>query len=213
MRVSLLTLTIVLAMSSLALGAVTLDYAENPSPGPGYRSYNVQATGIGINTLGKFVITGDIHQVWTAPNTQSEWINNANTPGDPMDSYVLFGETRIGSLTLETIHNGGTIGLGTLNNINTSGEADAYFVLGMPSDVLDTYDLLKLVIPEGTSVTVGLDMYTVEYNPQSGWYDLVTEHSFFGNQALTVTAVPEPGFLALFCLGAMGLLCKRNCGR
>ena len=94
------TLAAILVMTNGSYGVVTLGYVENPDPGVGYKSYTVQALGPGVNVLGGFRITGDIHQVWTAPGTQSEWINNSNgnTPGDPMDSYVIFGDERLPDL-------------------------------------------------------------------------------------------------------------------
>ncbi len=151
MRWFVLTLAAVLAMTGISFGQVTLDYVTNPDPTAGYKSYAVQATGVGINVLGGFTITGDVYQVWTAPDTQSEWINNTdgNTLGDPMDSYVVFGDERLADLpstfpenpqgprvTYETIQQGGMQGLGTLNNGSCHAEStgqDAADPVGVPA--------------------------------------------------------------------------------
>ncbi len=222
MKWFVLTLAAVLAMTGISFGQVTLDYVTNPDPAEGLKSYTVQATGVGINVLGKFLITGDVYQVWTAPDTQSEWINNTddNTPGDAKDSYIIFGEERLpdlpgafpgnphgDSVTLETIHGGGTEGLGTLNNYNPDTDlADAYLVFGTPSSVEETYDLLKLVVPESECVIVELEVISAEYNPDTGFYTIITQHQFFGEDALKV---PEPSILALLGLGVLGLLIPR----
>jgi hypothetical protein len=227
MKRLILAVAAFVAMTSTSFGiitGVTLDYVENPDPAAGLKSYTVQATGIGINVLGRFVITGDVYQVWTAPNTQSEWIGiPSTTPGDPKDSFVTFGTLRIPDLaglegdmesaslsyTMETIHNGGIEGLGTLNNLDpVTGKADAYLVLGNPSGAQETHDLFQLVVPENQSVLVELDVYTAEYDPETGYYTDITEYNFFGNDALRVP-VPEPTTVVLLVLGAVFLAFRR----
>jgi hypothetical protein len=226
MKHLILTVVAFVAMTSASFGIVTdvtLDYVQNPDPAVGLKSYTIRATGVGINTLGKFTISGDVYQVWTAPNTQSEWLHNpdGHTPGNVKDSYAIFGDMRMPDMpgyppqtppilptTMETIHNGGIEGLGTLNNYNpTTGAADAYLVLGTPVNWEETYDLLKVVVPANNSVTVGLDIYTVERNPETGYYDHVTQYSFFGANALHV--VPEPTTLVALAVGAFCMVLRR----
>jgi hypothetical protein len=325
MKWFILTVSLVLAISGVAPGQVTLDYVANPDPAVGYKSYTVQATGVGVNVLGGFTITGQVHQVWTDSSTQSEWINNVdgNTPGNPMDSYVTFGDERLAELpnffpsdpqgqrvTTETIDGGGDQGLGTLNNIPsgggsagqgqadrgdrippvipgdanrdvcvdeedlqivaehwgastangyfdgdfnddgvvdpidasiaaanwgcrsrgsiaiggeckagetdgaragsgegcTFGRADAYLSLGTPSEAETTVDLMKLVIPEGNSVTVELEVYTAELDVWD-YYTDITPYSFCGENALVV---PEPSTLGLLVLGLLALMVSRR---
>jgi hypothetical protein len=208
-------LAAVLVMTSVSYGVVTVGYTENPVPGPGYRSFNVQATGVGINTLAEFRITGNIHQVWAAPGIQSEWLHDPDgyTPGVPMDSYVIFGTMRMPMepygtpITTETILGGGVVGLGTLNNWGSP--EDAYLYLGTPSTTQQTKDLLKLVVPNSHSVSVEFAVYTATYNPNSGFYDIITEYDFFGANALQVP-VPEPSTLALLVMGVVGLVFTRR---
>ncbi|MBN1908631.1 MAG: PEP-CTERM sorting domain-containing protein [Pirellulales bacterium] len=133
LRTSFSTLAAVLLMGNVSYGLVTLSYTQNSDPAPGYKSYTVQATGVGINVLGGFEIIGDVYQVWTDEETQSEWLYNydGNTPGHPMDSHVAFGagaSDRLADMpntyggipepwfTHEHIYEGGTEGLGDLRN-------------------------------------------------------------------------------------------------
>ena len=224
------TLAIVFCMSNVVYGEATLHYLQNPDPAPGFASYTIQVTGIGINCLGAFQISGDIHQVWTAPGTQSEWINhyNGNTPGDSMDSYVLFGEERFPDLpnlmkgvisdpplptaaTIETIYDDSTMGLGTLNNV--ADAADAYVVYGAPGNFTRTHDLLKLVVPFDEFVTVEVDIYAFDDSSEfPTFYQLAL---FFGEDALTFLAesaspIPEPSTLALLTLGLVAVVSRRH---
>ena len=313
MKCCVLTLSIIIAVGSTAFGQVTLNYVTNDDPAPGYKSYTIQATGVGINTLGGFTVTGDVYQVWMAADTQSEWIFNPdnNTPNNPMDSHVLFGNERVADIpvsspgsaaspvnTTETLNGTGTEGLGTLNNVyiytpatasgsgpslipgDTNGDgdvdpydicvlasfwhqivtpgdyscadfdsdgyvgpadasllaanwtdscgcdpdvlgavetyletgqtsyydnADAYLSLGNLSDEITTVDLMQLIVPDGQTVTVELELCTAELG-EYGFYSTITSYNFAGATALLV---PEPGMLALLGLGALGLLIGR----
>ncbi|MBN1590654.1 MAG: PEP-CTERM sorting domain-containing protein [Pirellulales bacterium] len=148
MKWFLFTLAAVLVMTNVSYGVVTLGYTENAVPGPGYKSFTVQARGTGINVLGNFKVTGQVHQVWLwdaaeAMYVQSEWLHNSNgrTPDDPMDSHVVFGNERLGDLanvmggpyaptvTVETnsgVPSGGALpqtGMGILENVGMGGFA------------------------------------------------------------------------------------------
>jgi hypothetical protein len=132
-------LVIVLAMSSVTFAAVIvdyveLDYVENTSPGPGLRSYTVQATGIGITTLSTFEIQGNVNQEFLQgfpfSLTQSPWLGDGSAdPGSTgRDSYVIFGDLRIEGdypdiVTTETVLDGSASGPGTLNNHNDNGNS------------------------------------------------------------------------------------------
>jgi hypothetical protein len=317
------------AMTSISFGSVagvTLDYVQNPDPAAGMRSFTVRATGTGINVLGRFSVTGDVYQVWTAPGTQSEWLHDGHTPGDPKDSYVIFGDERIPDLpvtmpgspqgpeaTWETVPGGGAQGWGTLNNgvylgaeegaagpregfplivpgdancdglvnpndlrivalhwgCNTGGSFaqgdfngdmmvdgadasilganwtgntessapedqgnllamavgspenaaswgggafDGYLLLGSPSNTQTTVELLRLAVPDDAGVSVELEAYTCEYDPESAFYALATRYQFFGAGALQIPA-PEPTTIGLVAAGIACLLWRRGGGR
>jgi hypothetical protein len=199
-------------VTNISYGDAYLEAIQNPDPGVGYASYTIRVHGEGINCLGGFQITGDIYQVWTAEDTQSEWINNpnGNTPGDPMDSYVLFGDSRFGTATIETIYDGGLDGLGTLNNMSDDPEPtpDAYFVLGEGPGTPGPHDLLKLVVPDGEWVTVELEV--CQFTIDNGVPSLVPLGIFFGEDALEfegccLSPVPEPSMFVLFGLGLLSI--------
>jgi len=116
MRGITLVLMAVLAMTSVAAGAitdVTLGYdVKNYAPCDGMKTFTVQATIAGtndppeayikggINVLYAFDITyGQVHQVWTAADTMSEWLYNfdGNTPENDCDSHVVFGTPPTGT--------------------------------------------------------------------------------------------------------------------
>ena len=97
-------------MSSVTLASVIVDYVENASPGPGLNSYTVRATGIGITTLSKFTIQGNVNQEFLDPFTQSPWLEDGSADpfGTGRDSYIIFGDWRIPGaypdiVTLETV--------------------------------------------------------------------------------------------------------------
>jgi len=114
MRGITLALMAVLAMTSVAAGeitGVTLGYdVKNYCPCDGMKTFTVQATIAGtvdppeayikggINVLYGFDITyGQVHQVWTAADTMSEWFYNADgkTPDNDCDSHVVFGASPV----------------------------------------------------------------------------------------------------------------------
>ena len=315
-------LAVVLVFSSSALGQVTLSYSVNDDPAEGFKSYTVQATGVGINVLGGFNVIGQVYQVWWPDGSQTEWLGNGTATGNPMDSYVVFGDGRFPdasnfgmsgpmgpTYTCETIGGSGTQGLGTLNNLSGGsfgagsieqnepaggipqlpgdansdgvvdtidacvvashwnqevmggcvegdfngdgtvnpadasilaahwnniegmgdlddqgidlnypqieeygalGVADAYLALGTPSGNLQTVDLMKLVLPENTSVDVELELYTAQYD-SGGFYTDIDCYEFSGAGALCV-GVPEPSMLIIMVTGLAGLVLMRRRG-
>ncbi|MBN2021987.1 MAG: PEP-CTERM sorting domain-containing protein [Pirellulales bacterium] len=191
MRAIAFALMAVLAMSTVASAQVTVGTTQNLDPGAGLRSYTVQATGVGIGVLAEFAVTGSVNQVWTAAGVQSEWLNGAATPNNPLDSFVIFGDDRAPDLlnnppdpdpdpplpaavTLETITGGGTSGLGTLNN-SSAGSYDGYFKEGALSTTSQVEDLLQLIVPDGKLAIVELTVVTGEYGTTTS-----TRHEFWG---------------------------------
>jgi hypothetical protein len=200
MRKIALTLMAVLAMTGVT-SAVTIGYVQNADPGDGFRSFTVQATGIGINTLSQFTIDGDVNQIFGFMSTPSEWLADGSATGDALDSYVIFGQMRIADMpmhtggvpgskiTLETITGGGQTGLGTLNNYDSGTPTwDGYLKLGAPTIVEETVDLLQLVIPDDGAVTVSLSLVTVEDDGSGDPYPFVltTVHDFFDDDSLRI---------------------------
>jgi hypothetical protein len=102
MRGITLSLMVVLAMSSVALGQVTLDYScTDYNPGAGYKTYTVTVTGTNITALADFDVTG-VHQVWTTDSPidgLTPWSGDdaypVTAPEDGLDSCVLFGDERL----------------------------------------------------------------------------------------------------------------------
>jgi hypothetical protein len=95
MRGITLALMAFLAMTSVAVGQVTLSYVtKDYCPCDGMKTFTVQATGTGLNILYEFDITyGQVHQVLTDVGVKSEWRWNSdgNTPDNNCDSHVVFG--------------------------------------------------------------------------------------------------------------------------
>lgn len=202
MRGIILTSMALLAMSSAALGQVTLRFYEDDLyVGTGYRSYIVTAEGTNITELGEFSITGStanpVYQVFngTGPYTESSWLGNGSASTSvAMDSYVMVGSTRLpdfiyapsGSIvtgktpwTEETI--GGNPnpsvsgGLGTLNNTGANEaieeEEDSYLRLAgidCVPDAVEEFELFHLVLPNGSSATVNVELYTAIWDPEYG---------------------------------------------
>ncbi len=217
----------VLAMCSIASASVILDYVENPSPGPGLKSYTVRATGDGIVTLGQFTIDGNIYQEFLNPATQSPWLGDETA--DPLDSgkdsYICFGDLRMPDLagseepstgipitTTETILDGSAYGLGTLNNYDGEHQHDGYLYTRTPTGETEILDLFHLVLADGDSVTVALKLYSyVDIELGSGGVVIggtVVEHDFFNSNNLVV---PEPGCVVLLIVGGLCLVgCRRR---
>ena len=152
MRKFVFAVMAVLAMTSIA-SAVSLSVVQGPDPGAGLRAFTVQATGIGINTLSAFTVSGLCNQ------TRID-----NQPGTALDSYVMFGDVRIPAstpTTVEAVTGPGT--MGTLNNYVAGPPAawDAYLKTGsswLTSNL--TVDLLHLVFADSTDHTVGVKLFT-----------------------------------------------------
>lgn len=201
--------------------AVVIDYVENDSPGPGLSSYTLRATGVGIVCLSKFTIEGNVYQEFLNPTTQSPWLGDGSA--DPLntgkDSYICFGVARLPDMagfegeyedlptyTTETIYDGSAAGLGTLNN-DFEGKYDAYLYLGQPNPNEETRDLFNLVLEDGDSVRVSFLLLTVEdYDPSSGWAEILEHsitHNYFG---VTAMVVPEPGTIAMLLAAGLFLL-------
>ena len=205
MRGISLSLLAVLAMSGVVLADPVLNYeVTNYYPGSGVRTFTVYATGLNINTLAAFSVDG-VNQVWTAPATISEWDNSPNTPANPVDSYVVFGDLRLADLngiaggpwgptvTTETITGGGVSGVGTL--VNGGASPDAYIVTGVPADdPNERVDLFQLAVPKGKAVDVTATLHSALPNPANPpWYDLIETYRFDdevgGLGSLTVKSV------------------------
>jgi hypothetical protein len=144
----------VLAMAS-HVSAVSLSVVQGDDPVAGFRAFTVEATGVGINQLSKFTISGiAVRQT----STNSAWTGNG-TAGGPTDSYIMFGDLRFGNVTTETIVGDG----GTLNNYDpVHGWWDAYLKTG--SSWLDqnlTVDLFHLVLRDSSDTTVNVRLLTV----------------------------------------------------
>jgi hypothetical protein len=213
MKKVVFALMIVLAMSSVTFAAVImdyveLDYVENISPGPGLRSYTVQAAGIGIVTLSKFTIQGNVNQVFLDPDTQSPWLGDGSAdPGSTgRDSYIVFGDLRIDPYgdTVETILDGSAYGPGTLNNFTDNGQQYTWAAYmesnagALPGAPAETADLFNLVLADGEKVDMTLTLLTAtNYDPGTGMSDITTYD-------LAIT-VPEPGSIVMLIAAGMCL--------
>lgn len=191
MRGITLSLVVALVMSSVALATPTLNYeVTNYYPGSGVRTFTVYATGLNINTLAAFNITG-VNQVWTAPYTMSEWVNSPNTPANPVDSYVMFGHMRLpdieagpgaqGPFTTDEVFpgstTGATSGVGTL--VNGTANPDAYVKLGVPLDVESRVDLFRLAVPKGQAAVVTATLHSALLDDDNvPWYTDIKTYRF-----------------------------------
>jgi hypothetical protein len=162
MRKIAFTLMAILAMTGVTY-AVTFNVVDNGLVGTKLQGYTIQATGTGINELGKFTISGTVNQ------TGGAWLGNGSA-GGATDSAVLFGDLRLPDVaggtwdpaqgtqpTAITSEAGGT-----LNNYSATGPTwDAYLQTGTPSTSDMTVSLLKVVLPFGTPTTnIDLTVWT-----------------------------------------------------
>ena len=87
MRKIALAFAAIAAMSGVCR-AVTFDVVHNVPPEWDLSSLTIRATGIGINVLGKFTISGIVN------HTGGLWTGDGSA-GGPTDSCVLFGDLRL----------------------------------------------------------------------------------------------------------------------
>lgn len=182
-----------------ARSAITLGLVDNGCPAAGFRSYTLTATGPGITTLAKFIIDGELHQVFHG-GEPSEWLNDGSALySDACDSHVIFGNLRIPDLngagtekvTKETITGGGESGMGTLNNFDeASNSYDAYMRLNPNVDDPDeTVELMQLVVENGKGFSIDLDLLsTHNHDENSGGMTVKTN-----KLSLSLTSARGPG--------------------
>ena len=168
---------------------VTLNLVDNGCPDTGLHSYTLTATGTGISTLSKFIIDGEVHQVFDSEGNPSEWRGDGSaSETETTDSHVIFGNMRLPDLgdqewdyetypegppsqvTEETKTGDGNSGMGTLNNYDESLDIwDAYMKTGEPSSSEETVELMQLVVEDGKGLSIDLNLLTsTYYDPETG---------------------------------------------
>ena len=174
-----------------------LEIVDNGSPATGLHSYTIRATGIGIQILSKFIIDGDVFQVFDSEGNPSEWLGDGSaSESETTDSYVIFGDMRIPDLggeewdydnypegppdkiTLEDIVGDGNSGLGILSNFDEIlGCWDAYVKFGAPCEDEETVDLIQIVVVDGSGFSIDLTLLSSLFYDQDTGESFGIEHS------------------------------------
>jgi len=220
MRGITLTLMAFLAMASVTFGAVTFDYALTSNQ-TGYRTMTVRATGVNICALSKFIVTGNLYQVQPIAGEMSEWVNEPliggvdPCPVNPLDSYVIYGDTRYpttGTLTEEDVVAGQGLTTDFTNYrpddpetptvdeelCDAYGDTNAVLVEDPGTGTPITVDLLQLSIPDGQTVSIAAgDLvvltaggWTDPDGPggAAGYFTTITEEAL--GTAMTIYSIP-----------------------